>query len=133
MTDLERTIETLQRTKSSLVVLKEDEIKTYHNSGIKDLITLLKENHKALMGASVADKAIGKVAAAIMIRAGVKEVYAEVISSFAIELFEQYGIEAKFKMKIPYIQNRDKTGICPMEEKFKDETDIDIIWQEYIA
>ena len=133
MTDLKKAIEVLQTTNSSLVVLKGNEISSYNNNGIKDLISLLKEDNKALTGATVADKVIGKVAASIMIKAGIKEAYAEVISDLGLRLFEKHGIDARYGIKIPYIQNRNKTGMCPMEEKFKDEGNIDIIWQEYIV
>ena len=133
MTDLEKAIDTLQKTDSSLVVLKGNEIKSYSESGIKNLVGLLKEDPEALMGATIADKVIGKVAGAIMIRAGVKEVYAKVMSQLALELFETYNIEAKYEINTSYIKRRDNSGMCPMEEKFFGEDDIDVIWDEYIG
>lgn len=132
MTNLEKVKQSLKDTNASLVVLKNNKIQTYHNDGIKDLIMLLSEDKEALTNTIIADKIIGKVAASIMIKAGVKEIYTEMISEFAVEILEEHNIKFEYNKKIPFIENRTKTGMCPMESKFKDEIDLNIIWNEYI-
>ena len=78
---------------------------------------LLHNNRPLLDGASVADKVIGKGAAALMIAGGVKEVYADVISNAAMELFEKYATTVSYDQKVAYIVNRRGDGICPVEER----------------
>ena len=47
---------------------------------------------------------------------GVKEVYADIISSHALDVFEKYKVKAYYGNLVEYIINRDKTGMCPMEK-----------------
>ena len=80
----------------------------------------------------IADKVIGKVAGSILAVAGVKEIYADVISEYAIPILEENHIQYAYKEKVKYIINQTKTGMCPMENKYKNEKDIHVIYQEMI-
>ena len=80
----------------------------------------------------VADKVIGKVAASLLAVAGVKEIYAEVMSKLAIPVLEKNNIKYEFNNKVEYIKNKDNTGICPMENKYKNEEDIKTIYEQII-
>ena len=62
----------------SLVVANRD-IRTFDGRGVSDLFRLLEKDSGFLYGASVADKVVGKAAAALMALAKIKEMYAEVI------------------------------------------------------
>lgn len=73
-----------------------------------------------LHGFSAADKVVGKAAAFLYILAGVKEVYAPVMSRAAIRVLEQHGIEALYKTQAEVIINRAGTGMCPMEQAVKE-------------
>ena len=133
MNDIEKVKEKLYSTNASLVVLyKNDNCKEYYSSGIKDISAILKENKEALKNTTIADKVIGKVAASILTLAGVKEIYADTISEIAIPVLESNNIKYTYKNKVEYIQNRDKTGMCPMENKFKDEKNLINIYNEFI-
>lgn len=132
MTNLEQVKQMLENTNASLVVLKDGEIKCYDQHGIKDLINILKKDDSALKEAIIADKIIGKVAASIIVVAGVKEVYTKKISKLAIPIFRKYHISYEYEEQIEFIQNRDQSGMCPMETKFKDETDVAKIYKEFI-
>lgn len=101
----------------SCVIGNGNTIAEFHQRGIKDLYDLLHNNRPLLDGASVADKVIGKGAAALMIAGGVKEVYADVISNAAMELFEKYATTVSYDQKVAYIVNRRGDGICPVEER----------------
>jgi hypothetical protein len=81
------------------------------------LYDILRANRPLLNGATIADKVIGKGAAALMIAGGVKEVYTDVISEAAMELFDRYATEVSYDKKVAHIINRRGDGICPVEER----------------
>ena len=133
MTKLEEVKEILYKKRASLVVAYENgEIKEYYQERIKDIKDILREDKDALKGAIIADKVIGKVAGSILTVAGVKEIYADVISEYAIPVLEENNIKYEYREKVHYIINRDKTGMCPMENKYKDEKDINVIYKEML-
>ena len=134
MTDLEIVKEKLQENNASLVVLYANgEGKAYYQNRITDIKEILQQDKMALKGAVIADKVIGKVAGSILAVAGVKEIYADVMSQYAIPVLEQNGIQYEYKNLVEYIQNNDKTGMCPMENKYKEEKDIHKIFKEMIG
>ena len=133
MSKLEELKEVLHEKNASLVVYyKNGEIKEYYNDRITDIKNILKENPNALKGAIIADKVIGKVAGSILAVAGVKEIYADVISKLAIPVLEENNIKYEYQKKVDYIVNKTNTGMCPMENKYKDETDIYEIYRQVI-
>ena len=83
--------------------------------GIRPMILWLEEDPEFLRGASVADKVVGRAAAMIMVYAGVREVYASVVSNGALEVFKEAGIACGYTMSAIAISNRRGDGICPME------------------
>ncbi len=97
-------------------VIRNGTTRTFTRRGVADLYSLLKDEPSFLNGAAVADKVIGKGAAAILVKGGVKRVYADVISLSALTLLREAGIETDFGSTVPFIQNRDKSGWCPMEK-----------------
>ena len=76
----------------SCVIYNQGEVRIFRERGVKDLYRLLKEEPEFLAGASMADKVIGKAAAALLALGGVREVFALVISLPARELLERAGI-----------------------------------------
>lgn len=133
MSKLEEIKDLLHEKNASLVVAYENgDIKEYYQNRIKDIKDILHENENALKGAIIADKVIGKVASSVLTVAGVKEIYTDVLSEYAIPVLEENHIKYEYKTLVPYVQNNDKTGMCPMENKFKDEKDIHIIYNEMI-
>ncbi len=133
MAKLEEVKDILYKKNAALVVAYENgEIKEYYQDRINDIKDILHENENALRGAIVADKVIGKVAGSILTVAGVKEIYADVISQYAIPVLEENHIKYEFREKVEYIINQNKTGMCPMENKYKDEPDIRVIYNEMI-
>ncbi len=133
MTNLEKAKNELYRTNASLVVIYADgECKTYYQNRIKDIKEILQKDRNALKGAVIADKVIGKVASSILTIAGVKEIYADVMSKYAVPILEENSIKYEYKNLVDYIQNNDKTGMCPMENKYKEENDINKIYQEML-
>ncbi|MEG1710539.1 MAG: DUF1893 domain-containing protein [Clostridia bacterium] len=95
-------------------VIKND-VKNYVEHGIKPLLIHLE--HDDFKDAIVVDRAVGKAAALLMVYGHAKIVYADIISQYAIEIFEQYGVQYKTDKIVPYIENRKHDGMCPMENK----------------
>ena len=67
----------------SCIICNNHEIRLFHERGVKDIYRLLKEAPDFLTGSFIADKVIGKAAAALMILGGVKEVFAGVLVSIS--------------------------------------------------
>ena len=123
----------LDDTSASLVVMnKNGEIREFYNRRVIDIVSLIKSGENFLDGAIIADKVIGKVASALLVLAGVKEIYARTISEYAIEVLENNNIKYSFGNRVDYIINNDKTGMCPMENKFKDEKNLKVIYNYFI-
>lgn len=54
------------------------------------------------------------------------------MSKYAVPILEENSIKYEYKNLVDYIQNNDKTGMCPMENKYKEENDINKIYQEML-
>ena len=91
--DREALIERLATEQCSCVIYNGGETRLFWERGVQDLYRLLKTEPDFLQGAFIADKVIGKAAAALMALGGVDEVFARVISSPARELLERSGIK----------------------------------------
>ena len=116
-------------------VIHNNTTRTFSRRGVADLYELLTTEPSFLNGALIADKVIGKAAAALIILGGVKQIYTYRISSSALALLREAGIELDFKEEVPFIQNRDKTDWCPMEKlcyNEKSASDILPIIEEFI-
>ena len=100
----------------SLVVANGD-VCTFDGRGVSDLYSLFKEDPGFLKGASIADKVVGKAAAALMILGEVKEIFADIISRPALDLFARSEVRVGYGTVVPHIINRTKTGWCPLETR----------------
>ena len=110
----------LHALQCSCIIRNNGTTRTFHERGVKDLHRLLMQEPEILSGASLADKVVGKGAAALMIAGGVAWVYADVISRAAMELFEQSRVEVQYTEVVPNIINRAGTDICPVEKLCRD-------------
>ena len=99
----------------SCVIANKEKIRTFTQRGVADLYDLLLSEPDFLQNASIADKVVGKGAAALMILGGIKELYTDLISTKALELFRQWNVKVNFSQEVPLIWNRDRTGGCPVE------------------
>ncbi len=89
---------------------------TSDKKGIVPMMEILETNPTFLSDAVVADKVIGKAAAFLLIKGNVKAVYAQMMSHHALETLQQTNIFVQYQTVVPYIINRNKDGMCPMEE-----------------
>ena len=83
------------------LVVDNGAIRTFSGRGVSDLYGLLTREPETLRGASVADKVVGKGAAALMV--------------LGLGLFAAAGIRVVCREEVPHIVNRTRTGICPVE------------------
>ena len=104
----------------SLLVFNHDSLTTHANRGVQDLLQLISEQPERLQGAVVADKIIGKAAAAIMATGGVREVHTNIICTPARQLLEQQGILVFATEEVPMILNRDRSSMCPIDTQIAD-------------
>ena len=108
----------------TLVVRSNDgKISRLTQRGVKDLISLVTEQPEVLQGALIADKAVGKAAAACMVVGGVRQVYADVMSEPALVLLQAHDVDTQYGQLVDHIINRTGTDWCPMEKLSRDEDD----------
>lgn len=105
----------LHDNRCSCVIYNHGRVTLCQERGVKDLFNILKTDPALLNGAMIADKVIGKGAAALMILGCVKAVYADVISRPALELLSTVAVSVDYLECVPNIINRAGTGICPVE------------------
>ena len=96
---------------------KENRFLVSHERGIKPVLNWIRQKPDILRGSFVADRVIGKAAALLMIYGGVQEVYGGIISRHAQDCFQHWDVPCFYGSIVPYIINRDKTGMCPMEQR----------------
>lgn len=107
-------IDILHRGNHSLVVANGD-VATFDGRGVTDLYRILTEDPGFLSGTDIADKVVGKGAAALMILGNINSIYADVISVPARQLLEKFTVKVSFGKEVPNIINRRGDGICPVE------------------
>lgn len=91
------------------------EIHRFVQRGVKDLLSLVTTNTDVLNAAFIADKAVGKAAAACMVQGGVMHVWADVMSEPALALLQDHGVKAECGQLVHHIINRTGDDWCPME------------------
>lgn len=104
-----------------------ENIRTFTQRGVADLYDLLTQEPEFLKGARIADKVVGKGAAALMILGDIKELYADIVSSKALDLFRESEVKVDFAQEVPFIWNRDHTGWCPVETLCSEEKSAEAI------
>lgn len=112
----EELITQLHAEQCSCIIYNNGVTRTFHQRGVKDLHELLTHEPTILHGAYIADKVVGKGAAALMVAGGVEWVYADVMSEAAMELFNIGQVTVEYRQLVPNIINRSGTDICPVEK-----------------
>lgn len=101
-------------------VVRRNGIHAFDRRGVADLADLLERQPDLLRGAEMADKVVGKGAAALMVLGGVARLHADVLSEPALGMLERYGVAVEYDVLVPFIENRTKTGWCPVETLCRD-------------
>jgi len=124
---MEELINLLHTGGYSCTIANRGKIRTFTQRGVADLYDLLIQKPEFLKGALIADKVVGKGAAALMILGGIKELYTDIISSKALELLQKSDVKVSFEQEVPFIWNRDHTGGCPVETMCSEEDSAEAI------
>ena len=111
---MQQLIEILRREKCSLVVKNHGIVTTYSKPGVRDLEHLLDHDPEMLDGATIADKVIGKAAAAMVVVGGGKGLYAEVMSKRAIPFLDEAGIAYSYGTLVDTI--KEEGDRCQLEK-----------------
>ena len=82
--------------------------------GIAPMMTFIAEGVD-LAGYSVADVVVGKAAALLFVKCGIKNVYAKTLSQHGKRILELYRVNYEYEVLAEKIINRAGTDICPME------------------
>ena len=117
--DLEKAKVEYNTGKYTLVICKDEDIIKSDLTGIRPLMKLI-DDKKECKGYSAADKIVGRAAAFLYTLLGIKNVYGEIMSKGAIEILNKNGIYYEYKTLTDYIENRQKNGICPMDDAVKE-------------
>ena len=113
---IEKLRDLLLESRCSLALCHNGTIMEFHGRGVADLHRLLNTSPLLLEGSIVADKVVGKGAAALMAAGGVRAVYAHTISRPALEMLGQAHIPVAYGTVVPNIINRRGDDICPVEK-----------------
>ena len=115
--DVNLALKALKRDHLTLAISRGGSILyTSRNRGVQDLYCLVKHRPEVLMGASAADKVVGKAAAMLYAESGIRELYADNLSRVAESVLRQAGIKVQYRNMIPFVMNRDRSGMCPIEK-----------------
>ena len=111
---------------ATLVAVRGDEIHVCHERGVKPLLKLIKDG-RSLRGFAVADKVVGKAPALLYAVLGPKAVFSPVMSWTGRAVLLASGIATSYDTLVRHIQNRAKTGQCPMDSSVTN------VWEPYEA
>lgn len=111
---------------TTLVAVRDDEVITCTERGIKPLLTWVREG-RDLTGFSVADKVVGKAPALLYAVLGPDAVFSPVMSWTGRAVLLAASIATSYDTLVPHIQNRAKNGQCPMDAA------VEGIWEPYEA
>lgn len=122
MTDLDRARAALPG--HTLALCRGGEVVTSDLRGVMPMLGFLREG-RDLSGFCAADRVVGRAAAMLFAKAGVRAVHAKVMSDGAAALLAAHGIDALCDVRTAAIENRQKAGLCPMESAVAGIEDID--------
>ncbi len=124
MQDLEIAKKQLYEKNLTLVIVKNSIILFQTDSHrISGFIGAIEKIGDQLNGASAADRVAGKALALLCIYAGIRQIYAEVLSKKALTVFEDSKIMFKCKEIIDNVLDMEKAGVCPFEKVAADISD----------
>lgn len=125
-TDLEYHLKLLAERDRTCIILRRGEILYESDSlGVKPLRMLRKDKFRKSEGDHLIliDKVIGKGALMLARLLGIDEIYTPLASEKALIYSEKAGIPLYYETLVPFIENRDRSGMCPIEHSVKDTED----------
>lgn len=98
---MESIIDILHKGGYSCVMKNREEVRTFTQRGVADLYDLYQADSAFMKGATIADKVIGKGAAALMVLGGFKTVYADIISTPALACCAKQELKRLLPKRFP--------------------------------
>jgi uncharacterized linocin/CFP29 family protein len=115
--DLELAKRKLKENGLTLAIVKDSKVlfesKSHGVSGFLEALNKLKEK---MIGASIADKVVGKAIALLCVYAGVKAVYAQTMSTKAEQFLKNYSIHLEWDTLVENILDASGKIVCPFEK-----------------
>jgi len=116
MKDLDVARKRLREKELSLCIVKGGEVIFETAShGISGFLKAVEEFGDKLVGASVADRVVGKAIALLCVCARVARVYGSTLSEKAKALFDQNAIHVEWDELVDNVLGANKTETCPFE------------------
>ena len=112
---------------NTISLFKEGKSITSQKKGISPMMEYI-EKGIDLNGFSVADVVVGKAVALLFVKAKIVSVFSKVISESALAVLKNYNIPVEYETLVPYIINRKKDGMCPMEKTVINENNPEIAY-----
>lgn len=100
-----------------------------HERGIAPIMERLASNPRYFQDCIVVDRIIGKAAAMLYHRSGVSHIHARLMSESAKAYLQNHQVVFSYDKLCPYIINRTKSGMCPMEECVKELDDANMAYE----
>ena len=116
----------------TLVLVSDDRQLISDKRGISPIINFI-QSGEDLHGYSAADVVVGKAAALMFVKAGIKEVFAKTLSLNAKAVLEENGIPCAYETLTERIINHDGTDTCPMEKALIGTSDPDEAYEILLA
>jgi iron complex outermembrane receptor protein len=127
--DVKKWITEFEKGAYSLLADTQSGLYTSHAGGILPIIKPLTHDAGFFEQAIVIDRVIGKAAALLLIKGQVKFVHADLMSLPAKEVLETFGIAFSYRHLCNRIQNKEQTGLCPMEASVLEISDPEIAYE----
>lgn len=113
---IERAVALLRSSDYTIAILTSSgEAITSRERGVATLMRLLAERAEVLRGAVVADKVVGRAAAALFVVGGCRRLHTAVLSRAGEEMLRGTAVEYTYDTLTEAIINRRGDGFCPME------------------
>ena len=122
MSDIETAKKLFADGEYTCVLCRNGAVVTRTERGIKPLIDFI-DSGKDYCGFAAADKIVGKAAALLYVRLGIKALYAETLGVAAKDICLRYGISVEYGTLTDGIVNRRGDGLCPMEKAVENTDD----------
>ena len=117
MNDLEKAKSRLHEKGLTLIIVKNDVVLFETDSHrISGFLGAIEQFGVKFSGASVADRVVGKAIALLCVYAGIREVYAEVMSRKAQAVLEKNRIKCQWKELVDTILDLNRNDVCPFEK-----------------
>jgi hypothetical protein len=89
---------------------------TSTKTGIQSLLEYASRFAPCKEGVTVFDRVVGNAAALLLSKVSCRKVHSPLGSQTAQETLRRFGIDYYFTETVPYIQNRSRDDMCPMEK-----------------